>query len=232
MNPKKLFICSIGLKPEHLTLETVKALKSSQAVFSHSLRGGSAEALLRGFCGDFRPLIEISPEKILRTLVKAFKTRDILAFLTYGNPLFLNTTADLLRAELPRAGVEVEVLPAVSSFDAMLNMPGLGEFPAAGVRLVHAGLSGGEIELYPQMGTLIFMADKLNKAERKEHAGAKAKFIARVVAAYPPEHEFMVVNAPFMEDRAGRVIKFPVKDFALAFGALDRNSTIFIPKVP
>jgi len=230
MKKKKLYICSCGMRTGQITPETIKALKLSEVVFSHSL-GGPGAAVIRGLCRDFRPLADKQPAEIVRAVKAAFRTCRTAAFLTYGNPFFLNAAADLLRSELAKNGVNVESLPAVSSFDSMIDMPGLGEFPAAGVRLIHAGLSGGEITFYPDMATLVFMMDKLNRAEKREHAGVKEKFISKIAAVYPPGHEVLIVNAPFMEDRSGRVIRTRVKDLARDFGKADRNSTLYIPAV-
>ncbi|MDO8805295.1 MAG: SAM-dependent methyltransferase [Elusimicrobiota bacterium] len=228
MEKNKLYICSCGMRPGQLTPETIKALKLSQVVFSHSLEGGPAEALIRGFCPDFRPLVGREPAEIVRAVKSAFKTRRTAAFLTYGNPFFLNAAAVLLKRELEKSGVEVEPLPAVSSFDSIVNMLGL-ELPAAGLRLLHAGLSGGELTFYPDMAVLVFMADKLNRFEKREHSGVKEKFIRRIAAAYPPGHRVFIVNAPFMEDREGRVVRTTVKNLARDLGKADRNSTLYIP---
>jgi precorrin-2 methylase len=215
----------------HLTLETIQALKDSQVVFSHSLEGGPAGTFIRGFCGDFRPLVGKSPKAIVSAVQKAFKTRETAAFLTYGNPLFLCTAAGLLKSKMEESGVEVAVLSAVSSFDSMINMLNLHEFAAAGVRLIHAGLSGGGISFYPEMDTMVFMMDNLNRVERPEHAGEKEKFINKIVMAYPPGHQILIVNTPFMENRKGRLLRTRVKDLKRDFHRADRNSTLFIPGI-
>ncbi|HAT73123.1 MAG TPA: hypothetical protein DCS63_09935 [Elusimicrobia bacterium] len=228
---KKLFICSCGLKTEHLTLETIKALKSSEVVFSHSIAGGPAEAFIRGLCGDFRALVGRSPGEIAAAVAEAFRTKETIAFLTYGNPFFLNTAAGLLKSRLKSKGVQVEVLSAVSSFDSMVNLLDLNEFAAAGVRLVHAGLSGGNIKFSPETDTLVFMMDNLSRVERPEHAGALKKFIKGLSAAYPPGHEVLIVNAPFMEDIKGRILRTSVKNLERDFPKADKNSTLFIPEL-
>jgi len=228
---KKLYICSCGLKAEHITLETIRALKASEVVFSHSLAGGPAEAMVRGFCGDFRSLVGSSPEEITRAVGEAFKTGRTAAFLTYGNPFFLNTATGLLKTGLARKGVAVEVLAAVSSFDSMVNMLDLNEFAAAGMRLIHAGLAGGSIRFSPGMDTLVFMMDNLNRVEKPEHAGARDKFIRSLAATYPPGHKVLLVNAPFMEDGHGRVLRTTVKALARVFVRADRNTTLFIPEL-
>ena len=219
------------MRPGQMTPETVRALKLSRVVFSHSLEGGPAETLIRSFCPDFRRLAGKEPSEIVRAVKSVFRTYGTIAFLTYGNPLFLNVAAVLLKRGLEKDGVEVESLPAVSSFDCLVNMLGLEEFPSAGIRLIHAGLSGGELTFYPDMAAMVFMPDKLNRAERREHAGVKEKFVGRIAAAYPPDHAVFIMNAPFMEDRKGRVVRTRVKDLLKDLGRADRNSTLYIPAV-
>ena len=231
MKKKKLFICSCGLRAGQLTPETARALKLCSVVFSHSLAGGPVASIVRGFCPDLRPLVNLSPDEIVRAIKAALKTRPAAAFLTYGNPFFLNEAASLLKRELERSGAEVEVLPAVSSFDAIVNMLPLGEFSPAGLRLLHAGLSGGEVEFFPGMDTLVFMPDKLNRAERPEHACARKKFLSRAAAAYPAGHPAWLVNAPFMEDLEGRLVRATIGTLGRALRRADRNTTLYIPAV-
>ncbi len=226
---RKLYICSCGLKTGHLTLETINALKNSRVAFSHSIGGGPAAAMVRKFCPEFRSLVGKTPAEISAQITAALKTGGTAAFLTYGNPFFLNTAASLLKSGLEKRGVTVEVLSAVSSFDAMVNLLDLNEFAAAGLRLVHAGLSGGEIAFFPGMDTMVFMMDNLNRVERPEHAGVKDKFLANLAAAYPPGHPVYIVNAPFMEDAKGRVLRSTVKKLKRDFASADKNSTLFIP---
>lgn len=226
---KKLYICSFGMSLGQLTPETASALKRSQAVFSHSLEEGPAAALLRRFCPDFRPLGGGSPAEVVRAVKSAYKKLDTAAFLTYGNPVFLNETSGLLKAELERSGIKVESLAAVSSFDLLVGMLGLNEPPAAGIRLLHAGLSGGDVMFYPEMACLVFMPDQLNLAKRPEHSGARGKFLAGIAAAYPRGHRVFIVKAPFMEDRRGAVIRTTVRGLSTALRRADRNSTLYIP---
>lgn len=229
MKKKKLYICSCGLKTGHLTLETINALKNSRVVFSHSIGGGQAEVMIRKFCPDFRSLVGKTPAGIAAEITAALKTGGTAAFLTYGNPFFLNTAAGLIKAGLEKRGVAVEVLSAVSSFDAMVNLLDLNQFAAAGMRLIHAGLSGGEIAFSPEMDTMVFMMDNLNRIEKPEHAGVKDKFLGNLAVAYPPAHPVYIVNAPFMEDVKGRVIRSTIKMLKRDFPRADPNSTLFIP---
>jgi len=172
-----------------------------------------------------------TPAETAAGITAALKTGGTAAFLTYGNPFFLNTAAGLLKAGLEKRGVAVEVLPAVSSFDAMVNLLDLNEFSPAGMRLIHAGLSGGEITFFPEMDTMVFMMDNLNRVEKPEHAGVKAKFLGNLAAAYPPGHPVYIVNAPFMEDAKGRVVRSTVKKLKRDFARADKNSTLFIPGI-
>jgi len=224
---KRLVICSYGLEPKHLTLETLAALKKCGAVFSDSLEGGAGDFIARA-CAEFENLRGLSAPGITARLKEAFAGHDNVGFLTYGNPGFLNATTALIKAGMAAAGVKVSVLPAVSSFDSIVNLLGLNKFSLAGLRLVDMAACMDDLRLTPELDTLFFVAGDLNL---KGNDKWRAAFLKGLAAAYPGGHPLTVVNCPCIGNVSGRLIKTTVSRLGGVFAKVDKASTILVPAV-
>ena len=194
MDRKKrtLLLCAYGLRPGQVTLETLALLKSCDLVFSNCLDTTSAEHL-KPYCKELRLVKGARWEPLAKKVFAAFAGRDRIAFLTYGNPFFLNPPACKLAAEAARRGIAFTVAEGVSSFDAIVNQLRLGQYAPAGLRLVNLG-DGSEAprEHAPAMDTLFFSLWTLEAGK----PGLKKDFLRGLAAAYPPEHPALVIDHP------------------------------------
>ena len=222
---KKLIIASYGLEPKHITLETLSALKKCSALFSHSLGAGS-ETLVSKLCPELRALKKMPQAGIARELKKAFSKHGTVGFLTYGNPFFLNFTAALLAREMSAIGVEVRVLPAVSSFDSIVNMLDLNKFSLKGLRLVDIAACMEDVALTPDMDTLFFMVGDLNL---KGNGKFRSVFLKELSSAYPAANPVFLINCPSIENSYGRIIATSIGSLARSFSGVDKATTMFIP---
>ncbi|MEI7529574.1 MAG: SAM-dependent methyltransferase, partial [Elusimicrobiota bacterium] len=189
---KRLIICSYGLEPKHITLETLAELKKCGVVFSHSLEAGAGGLVARS-CKKFECLRGLTAAGITASLKKAFAEHDTVGFLTYGNPLFLNATTALIKAGMAAARVKVSVLPAVSSFDSIVNLLDLNKFSLAGLRIVDLAACMDDLRITPEMDTLFFVAGDLNLKGKEKY---RAAFFKGLAAAYPGAHPATIVNCP------------------------------------
>ncbi len=224
---KRLVICSYGLEPKHITLETLSALKKCGAVFSHSLEGGTGDFIARS-CAEFESLRGLSAPGITARLKKAFADHDTVGFLTYGNPCFLNATTALIKTGMAAAGVKVGVLPAVSSFDSIVNLLDLNKFSPAGLRLVDVAAPMDSMRFTPEMDTLFFVAGDLRPEGNNKY---RESFLRGLAAAYPGAHPVKIVNCPCIGNASGRLIKTTVSRLGGVFGKVDKASTILVPAV-
>jgi len=223
---KNLIIASFGLESKHITLETLAALKKCDAVFSDCMDGvGGAGEFIRKGCAKFHYLSGVSQPRIAAKLERAFLTADTVGFLTYGNPFFINLTASLVKDVMTAAGIKVSVLPAVSSFDSIVNLLDLNKFSLSGLRLLGSVESIKDPGFIPEMDTLIFLPGYLNM---KGNGKFKDNFLRRLRAAYPGEHTVLVINRPCM-DAAGGLVKTTVSGLADVFDGVDKTATIFLP---
>ncbi len=194
MTPQKtLLLCSYGLRPGQITLETLALLKSCDTVFSNCLDLASADKF-KPYCRELILIKGARRESLAKRIFAAFPGRKKIAFLTYGNPFFLNQPACLLAEEAERRGITFEVAEGVSSFDGIVNQLRLGRYAPAGLRLVNLGdgRHGAPRGCARAMDTLYFSVWAL----RAGKPALKKEFLRELRAAYDPKHPVFIINHP------------------------------------
>ncbi|MDQ7773393.1 MAG: SAM-dependent methyltransferase [Elusimicrobiales bacterium] len=223
---KELLICSFGLKPAHVTAETLSELKRCDAAYTHCLDEATA-AFLRPFCRELHFLRDLTPAKIAGRLISRLSRGGRIAFVTYGNPLFLNVTTRRVASRVGAAGADVRVLEAVSSLDALVNALDLNRFSVGGLRLVDLSACDCLPEITPGMDTLFFMASDLNLPA---YARARQRFLAALLAAYPPGHRAVLADCDNF--RQGRLLESSVKKLGSDIRKAGVATTLFVPGLP
>lgn len=221
---KTLIVASFGLQPKHVTLETLAVLKKCGLVLSHCLDKGGRDLLARS-CPNFESLRGLSLSETAAKVRKAFSAHDTVGFITYGNPCFLNATTALINKEMAAAGIEVAVLPAVSSFDTIVNQLDLNKFSLNGLRLVDTAAAMKEMKFTPAMDTLFFVVGDLNLKGNEKY---RAAFLKGLSENYPATHPVTVINCPTIEHEAGRLLETTISKFKTVFPQADLVSTILV----
>lgn len=224
---KKILIFSYGLYPGQVTLETLAAMKSCGAVYTHCLDKGTAAQFSR-LAPGLRLNAGLDRAQTARAAAAALARHDTVGFLTYGNPLFLNQTAAEVMKAAAAKKAQVSVFAGVSSFDALVNLFGLNKFSRRGLRLVDAAASVDAPHFTPDMDTLVFVPDVLNL---KANASAKKSFVAAAQKAYPPAAPVFLADCASISRREPRVIKGKISGLAALLGRLNERHTVFIPAV-
>jgi len=188
-----LLLCSYGLRPEQISIETIAQLRSCDMVFSNSLNQADAERF-KPYCRKLCAMEGCSWEALMGRVFKAFSNKNKIAFLTYGNPFFL-TPAAILAKKAARRGIDFKVMEGVSSFDAIINHLRLGEYAPDGLRLVNLGDSFVDKtrKCTPSMDTLFFSLWRLNV---KGNSGIKKNFVKELSSAYGPVHPVVIIDHP------------------------------------
>ncbi len=124
-----IYIIGIGLKPKHLTIEAVEAIKECNSVFleayTSSYGEGTVKELERTIGKGVMKLKREQVEENSRTLLMQGKKEDI-CLLVYGNP-FTATTHIQLLLDAKKLGVKCRVLPGISVVN-FLGKTGLDEY--------------------------------------------------------------------------------------------------------
>ncbi|MBI5743271.1 MAG: hypothetical protein HY952_01855 [Elusimicrobia bacterium] len=227
MAKKELIICSAGLKPGHMTLETLGALKTCAAVFT-TLRSAPLHAFIRGLCPKIITGGQGSPAETAAEALAALKKHSPLAFLTYGNPLVLNRPALEVCLKAEAAGVTVRVLEGISSVDSLMNFLRLSKDGGYDLRLVNIG----EFDRHPRLDagtdTLYFMAG----GGDSRHAGNLKAFLKELGALYPADFPAVLANCPDEMRPEGRLLNTTVGSLSKTLREADQATTLFVGRLP
>jgi hypothetical protein len=222
---KKLYILSYGLHPGQATLETLAALRECGEVHTHCLEGAAKNQFSR-----FARRIVCSPghdrKGAAEAAVKALARHDTVGFLTYGNPLFLNRTAEELILAA-RGKAEVRVFAAVSSFDGLVNMFNLNKFSPAGLRVADTAALLHAPVFTPEMDTLFFVPYALNLPGNES---CRAAFAAGLKAAYPPAAPVYLAECGAVSEK-DKAVKGRVSGIAALLARVNEKHTLFVPAV-
>lgn len=182
MAKKTLYIFSTGLKFDHLTLETISAVKECGRIYSNVLTKSLAAGIAR-LTPRLTSWTGPVAAKHVKQILKAFETLDTVGFLTCGNPVLLNGFVRELAAAASGKKIRVKVLEAVSSIEALLICFNI-TLENDGLRLITAEQVVYGAELTPGVDTVFFSPGILNTPGRRKD---KAVFLHKVGAAYPAD---------------------------------------------
>ncbi len=222
---KRLILCSYGLKPDHITLETIKEGRTCDILFCDCVHLSS---WLGGVLPDMLELEDrqgdLSVEEKIAAVMGAFSKHDKVGLMTYGHPNFLCSFAEMLKAKCEEKGIEVRVLPAISSTAELLSMAGVASLSQAGVMMTSAiglpGLSPAARELH------VFVFDFHALADGR-YSRAKAVLAAYLKKNYSGSHriELLECENHHAEDR--KIFRISELDQALKHAS--PMTTVYIP---
>lgn len=224
---KELIICSYGLYFSQFTLESLSAVKTCDMVFSHALDDETYKRLKK-FARRVKIIKNLKPDKTAQAVVSAFKEFDKICFLTYGNPMFLNATTDYLKRDAIKAGVNVSVLNAVSSFDSMISLIGLNKFSKHGIRILDIANNKTDVKFYTEMDTMVFMLGDLNIKGNEKY---KNFFIKRIISSYPRFAKFFMIDAKAIAKNKDCIIQGTIGGFKKRINKANERTTLFLPAI-
>lgn len=224
---KEVLLCSYGLEPNQVTLETLLALQSSDKVFLAGLDADCA-GLLKSRLPDMEIISRRPQPEQIKAIARALDRVSQVAVVTYGEPSFFCSMAEKL-SELCRAtGAKLKILPAISSFNALLHLLGLNLFRASGLYI--CGINSRmtwPLPLNPAVPALIFQPDDLL---RKSRRGLKEKLVAEIKKRYPPEAKIVLAEAPCVGNPEGRLLEFEIREIGKIFSRITANTTLYLPR--
>jgi precorrin-2 methylase len=124
---KKLYIASIGMNFEDISIKTLNLIKKSDLVISDFPTENNStiiKKLNKNFIMINKQLpknLSKSVEYLHKTILEYFKKYKTVLYLTHGNPLYLNKRNILLYHRLKNE-VETQTIPSVSSFDYIIDI--------------------------------------------------------------------------------------------------------------
>jgi len=226
MRKKELIICSYGLKPGHITVETLRELSRCGAVFSDAL---SEAGFLKGkfrflFGGKDEAGITLAAKEVMA----AFKKFDVVGYVTYGHPAFLCAMTDRLTGLCLAAKINFRILEGISSLGASLSAAGVKSIPCGGISLLSAAtLEHERFPLNPKGHTFIF---DLSCFLREETGKFLKNFADAVRAAYPAAHRAEIIVCE-SADCAASVRTVKIRGLEKLISSSGGRGTLHIPPV-
>lgn len=207
---------------DHLTLESLKALKSSDVIFAP--RGALPQALL-GLAADFRDTSDLyhkpDTERLLAEAVLQEAVRSVTVC-TVGHPLVFDKPAAFLLEACRRRGVACRVLPAVSAVDAVLCELGFAADQEGFQARQAVHVPGAKLDA--SLPLFVFRCNAL--AARPD---LRRRFIAALRKPYPPGHRASFVEAAHVPKKPSSVKSFPLKDLEKELTSAPAEATLFVP---
>jgi len=217
---KELYICSYGIVPGQITVESFRVIKKSQIVLSPSLDKNTSQFLgVKVIC-----VRDITPQKQPMLIKNLFKKYDKISFINYGNPCFLNSLPYILRKELENA--KVTVYPAVSSFDIIINMFNELNLLPDDLILRFIDCKKKLDNFYPEKPMILFGAEYLiDKPETISY------FVKNFKKNYPSSHKFFIIILKNFAYKNSCIIPTGINEFERKLGYIKDMATIYIPPV-
>ena len=113
------YLVGLGLKPEHLTLESLQVLKKCKKVFAESYTSAYSEGSLKELEKSIGKKILLLGRSEVEEKAKEFLSeakKNEIALCVFGNAFFATTHTELL-LEAKKLKIQVRVLPGISLFD-------------------------------------------------------------------------------------------------------------------
>jgi hypothetical protein len=222
---KELLLCSIGLKPEHITFETIREARKCGALFSDYADVPLLHQLLPRITGFGPNHNFLSAEQKAAIVMAAFKKCNRVGLMIYGHPGFLCHIAEELRELCATRKIKVRMLDAISScgmvqIAAGLRGPGReGVFSISALAVVH-----NSALLHP--GSHVFIYD-IVAFSKKSALAQKETFGHYILSVYPKGHKLLLIDCEGITPE--RKLEFTVTEFEKAVSAATVYSTLYIP---
>jgi hypothetical protein len=223
---KELYICSYGIVAEQITSESLKAIKKSDLAISPCFDEKTSRFL--GIkAKSVRNLSQRNQtmwHKQIILIKNLFKNHNVISYITYGNPCFLNSITYELRKELKN--VKVTVYPAVSSFDIIINMFNELNLLPDDLILRFIDCKKKLDNFCPEKPMILFGGEYLiDKPETISY------FVKNFKKNYPSSHKFFIIILKNFVYKNSRIISTAINEFERKLGYIKDMATIYIPPV-
>jgi uncharacterized protein YabN with tetrapyrrole methylase and pyrophosphatase domain len=227
---------------EHVTAQADAALRAADEVLFVDA-GVASEAFLRARCpvvvdlyaesyAQGEPRLDAYAHMAARVLERGLEA-DV-AFALFGHPTLFSYAPFLVRDLGGLLGVEVRVLPGVSSMDCLFAelmldpaVAGLQLYEATDLLLRRRPLQADVPALIWQVGNL----ETRLHSQRTSRPERFARFLAHLLRFYPPDHEAVAYYASPHPLVGSVVRRFPLRDLPAQAEALHAGVTLYLPAV-
>jgi hypothetical protein len=226
-----------------ITVESQRLLASTGKAYTLGLPPNLARLLksmrvetddLSGHLTPGRPYGEAYLDVAEILLRRAAEERPVL-FLTYGNPMFLNSLSRFLFLQAGQRGLRLQVKPGISQLDLIISDLGL-DVGAFGLQLFDARrLVAKRQQVDPRVPLLVLQlaglaAETVPAATERPPDAAFGPLREYLGQAYPGDHLVTLLNLP-AGNGGGTRTTVPMARFAELLPSIEATSHLFIDAI-
>ena len=219
---RKLYIASIGMNFEDISIKTLNLIKKSDLVISDfpTLKNDTIIKKLNKnliIINQYLPKnLSESVEYLHKTILEHFRKYRTVLYLTHGNPLYLNKRNILLYHRLKNE-VETQTIPSVSSFDYIIDIICKKLMPE-NAYIIYTYPIEDILNVYNNI--IIFNPNLIKNLAYKN--------IRKMISLYPKNHRFYTIQIKTIYEKE-RIKTYKMSRFYEIIKKLDERTTIFIP---
>jgi len=239
-----LYIVGLGIMGvRQITREVESVLRRSREILFVDPGFGVQEYLAQA-CEKVTDLVPMSYQegdprinaydRMATAVLEAALDHPPVTFAVYGHPLvYVYPSMQILRAA-SLLGIRVQVLPGISTLDALLidvgldpGFSGLQMYEATDVLL-------RDRPLQPDVPCVLWQVGAVETLLHSTAPSLPARFEllqAHLLKFYPPDHEVTAIYTSTFPLAPSDITSFPLAEFAARFPQLPQGSTIYIPQV-
>lgn len=220
---KKLHICSFGMKPSDISLETLNILQNAGAVISDALKDdGKISKICKNFIFASHDKVNLEGvSKAENEIAKALSKNKDTVYFTCGNPMFLNRIHEKIAEKFSQA--DIKLYPALSSFDYVVQFLrkeyGVDDFDC--VFLMRPRYFPKEYSFSP---LVVFNPFSLLKDKK-----VFDNFFSLISSYYPENHLCSLIKISAYPDYSFSHKTFSVKNFVKFLKSVTPEDTLYVP---
>lgn len=221
---KTLYIASVGMNISDISIKVLGICKKADILITDCLTGKDL-ITLKKINKNIKSVNEFLSENltdsvnyISNLITSLFKKYNLITYLTYGNPLYLNKR-NLMLFHTLKDKFKVETVPSVSSYDYVIDIicRKLG-----GENTYITYTYPIEKRLNPYNDIIIFNPNLIKNLSRKK--------IKTLTNLYSKKHKFYTVKIETLFEKE-KIKTHAVSSFYSVIQKIDDRTTLFIPSV-
>lgn len=241
----KLYIIGAGIVPQRdISAGAIDVLKSVGCVLYHNFDG--ADDLFRhlNIASTFNltPLYQngaIDSDNYARmesTVLAKLKEVGQAALLLLGHPRVGVTISDTLTEKAKELKFDIQFLPAISSFDTMINDIPIDPLEPGTLMIDSNRLLLYRNQLDPHLHTIIYHICSVGTSETNysdPSTNNKLELLSSYLCKFfPPEHTVVLVQSQYdQSEESGRQTRATVKEISQLAPHISFSSSLFVPAV-
>jgi precorrin-3B methylase len=245
-NKGRVIIIGLGVMvPDHVTPQAVRALYKCSKIYSivqepadtwYPRRGAQATPVIINLLASYTEGVQRlqNYEKAAKTVLSDCGPDTIIGYVTYGNPMSYDSVAQTILRDAKKLGVEVEIIPGVSSVDtiscdlAVDIAPGIQVYEASWMLACRIPIRTDVQLLLLQVGSF---GSLLTHYSKRRDGSSLGELVSYLLQFYPAAHIGVLVRSTGHAGRPAAFSRLGIERLSLAGPEELSGASLYIPVV-